>query len=502
MLIDPDILDQAREQGDTGVSWHRPFRRKKAKNNRSLLNKIILWMFGPLFLLWTIGLVITYFIAQNIANAPYDRALIDHLRMVRHEVEQQNILKGVQLSPFVINLLHGDPGHMIYWDVRDANGNSLDGNRAIPLPANWSYDRDKVRLNNETMDDHSIRVAYVWGGADADGLPFLTVVAQSNQMRARLQQEILTGMLTPQLIVLPLAALLAGLGLTQGLEPLTVLQERIRARRANDTSPITAELAPAEIVPLIAAMNSLLLRLAAAHETQRRFVSNAAHQLKTPLAGMRTQAELALRERSPDKMNDSLKLLIRGSDRATRLVNQMLALARAENPDDPSGLGLEQIDLNPLAEQQSSQWVDAALNRDIDLGFERAPFPVHIHGDRMMLAEMLNNLIENAIIYSSHGGKVTIRTGGDALSAYLEVEDTGPGIPLAERDRVFDRFYRVLGTHVDGSGLGLPIVKEIAEYHEATISFLPTSGDYEPQTRGTRIRVSFSYIKGVQSQNV
>ncbi|NYT77929.1 sensor histidine kinase N-terminal domain-containing protein [Alcaligenaceae bacterium] len=502
MLIDPDILDQAREQADTGFSWHRPFRRKKTKNNRSLLNKIILWMFGPLFLLWTIGLVITYFIAQNIANAPYDRALTDHLRMVRHEIEQQNILKGAQLSPFVINLLHGDPEHLIYWDVRDANGNSLDGNHAIPLPANWSYDMDKVRVNNESMDGHSVRVAYVWGGVDSTGLPFLTVVAQSNQMRARLQQEILTGMLTPQLIVLPLAALLAGLGLTQGLEPLTILQERIRARRANDTSPITAELAPAEIVPLIAAMNSLLQRLTAAHETQRRFVSNAAHQLKTPLAGMRTQAELALRERSPEKMDASLQQLIRGSDRATRLVNQMLALARAENPDNLSGLGLEQIDLNPLAEQQSAQWVDTAINKHIDLGFECAPFPVHIHGDPLMLAEMLNNLIENAIIYSASGGKVTIRTGGDALSAYLEVEDTGPGIPVEERERVFDRFYRVLGTNVDGSGLGLPIVKEIAEYHEATVEFMPTSGDYETHARGTRIRVSFSRIKNLPSQTL
>lgn len=502
MLIDPDILDQARQQADTGFSWQRLFRHKKKKSNRSLLNKIILWMFGPLFLLWTIGLVITYFIAQNIANAPYDRTLTDHLGMLRHDIEQQNILNGVQLSSFVVNLLHSDPEHLIYWDIRDANGNSLGGNHAIPLPDNWSYDIDKTRLHNETMDDHSVRVAYVWGGTDATGMPFLTVVAQSNQMRARLQQEILTGMLTPQLIVLPLAALLAGLGLTQGLEPLTILQERIRARRANDTSPISAELAPAEIVPLIAAMNSLLVRLATAHETQRRFVSNAAHQLKTPLAGMRTQAELALREHSPDKMDASLHQLVRGSDRATRLVNQMLALARAENPDNPGRLGHEEVDLNLLAEQQTAQWVDVALHNHIDLGFERAPFPVRIHGDRLMLAEMLNNLIENAIIYSPRGGAVTVRAGGDALSAYLEVQDTGPGIPIDERDRVFDRFYRVLGTDTDGSGLGLPIVKEIAEFHEATVSFMPTSGDYEAHTRGTRLRVSFSRIRSLPGQPV
>src|SRR5690606_36348187 len=159
-----------------------------------------------------------------------------------------------------------------------------------------------IRFSNETISGQSVRVAYLWGGADLNGMPFMTVLAQPNEMRATLQQEILTGMLTPQLIVLPLAALLAGLGLTHGLEPLNAMQERIRARRANDLSPISAELAPSEIVPLIAAMNSLLHRLSLTQETQRRFVANAAHQLKTPLAGMRTQAELALRERSPEKL--------------------------------------------------------------------------------------------------------------------------------------------------------------------------------------------------------
>src|SRR5690606_11467261 len=181
-----------------------------------------------------------------------------------------------------------------------------------------------------------------------------TVVSQSNQMRATLQQEILTGMLTPQLIVLPLAALLAGLGLTQGLEPLSLLQERIRARRANDMSPISAELAPAEIVPLIAAMNSLLQRLEASSETQRRFVANAAHQLKTPLAGMRTQAELAMRERSPDKQYASLEQMVLGSERATRLVNQLLTLAKAESVDIPKFAQVP-VDLNDLAEHQTTQ---------------------------------------------------------------------------------------------------------------------------------------------------
>ncbi|NYT36938.1 sensor histidine kinase [Allopusillimonas soli] len=494
MLIDPDILEQTTDQASTRPGWFRRIRRRKPHG--SLLNKIIIWMFGPLFLLWTIGLVITYFIAQNIANAPYDRALTDHLRMLRHEVEQQSILNGLQLSASAITIMQGDQTHFIHWEIRDANGNSLGGNGNIPLPDNWTYEHNQIRLRNETLDGRSIRVAYVWGGRDATGMPFLTVVAQSNEMRATLQQEILTGMLTPQLIVLPLAALLAGLGLTQGLEPLNLLQERMRRRRANDTSPIKADLAPAEIVPLVAAMNSLLARLAAANQAQRRFVANAAHQLKTPLAGMRTQAELALRERNPEKMDASLKQLVRGSERATRLVNQMLALARAESADTPGHRPMQDVDLNSLVENQTSAWVDAAIKKRIDLGVERAPRPALIDGDPLMLAEMLNNLIENAILYSPRGSAITVRVGGDALSAYLEVQDSGPGIPAHEQEKVFDRFYRILGSDIDGSGLGLSIVKEIADLHKAGIAFMTPTG--KRGTSGTCIRISFNCIDGAR----
>ncbi|SHG76523.1 sensor histidine kinase [Pollutimonas bauzanensis] len=470
------------------------FRRKK--NNRALLNKIMIWMFGPLFLLWTIGLVITYFIAQNIANAPYDRTLADHLRMLKHEIQQQKITEGIQLSASAITILQGDPTHLIHWEIQDANANSIGGNASIPLPDNWSYEEDVIRFRNETLNGLSVRVAYIWGGRDMNGLDFLTVVAQSNEMRATLQQEILTGMLTPQLIVLPLAALLAGLGLTQGLEPLSLLQERIRARRTNDMSPISDDLAPAEIVPLVAAMNSLLTRMAATNETQRRFVANAAHQLKTPLAGMRTQAELALRERSPEKMNASLEQLVRGSERATRLVNQLLTLARAESADDATRPLSDIVELNEMAEKATSAWVDTALKKNIDLGFECALAPMHVLGNSLMLAELLGNLIDNALLYTPAQGWVTVRVGGDALSTYLEVEDSGPGIAAADRERIFDRFFRVMGTNVDGSGLGLSIVKEIAEQHRASVNFMPP-GHRHGVPGGTCLRVTFARLKDV-----
>ncbi len=489
MLVNPDPPNDAASPSGTKPSMLQRLRGHKKKNG-ALLNKIMIWMFVPLFMLWTIALVITWFIAQNIANAPYDRALTNHLRLIKHEVEQQKILDGVMLSPSAATILRGDPTQLMHWEIQDANANSVGGSASIPLPDHWTYEVDQIRFRNETMGGKSMRVAYLWGGPDINGLYFLTVVAQSNQMRATLQQEILTGMLTPQLIVLPLAALLAGLGLTQGLEPLSLLQERIRARRANDMSPISDDLAPAEIVPLIAAMNSLLVRLAATSETQRRFVANAAHQLKTPLAGMRTQAELALREHNPEKMNASLHQLVRGSERATRLVNQMLALARAESVDEPGQTAVSSVELNEVAEKETMEWVDTALRKNIDLGLERAPVPMRVPGSSVMLAELLSNLIGNALVYTPANGWVTVRVGGDALSGYMEVEDSGPGISAVDQERVFDRFYRVLGTSEDGSGLGLAIVKEIAEQHGATVSFMPP-GERTGTMEGTCLRVTF-----------
>lgn len=461
------------------------------RHHRTLLSRILFWMIVPLFIMWSIGIVITYFIAQNIANAPYDRTLASHLRLLRHEVEQQQIHQGIKLSESAYTILKGDAEQpATIWQILDANGTAMAGNADIPVPDTWTYDIDQIRYRNTTMDHRSVRIAYEWGGRDRDGVGFLTVVAEPGEERATLQQEILTGMLTPQLIILPLAAMLAGLGLTQGLEPLSLLQEHMRRRKPSDLSPIRDDLAPAEIVPLIAAMNNVLKRLAASIESQRRFVANAAHQLKTPLAGIRTQCELALREKDPENMSKSLQQLLSGSQRATRLVNQLLVLARAESIDHAAPYASSAFDLNELAESCTLSWVDKAMEHQIDLGFDPAQTALPIFGNRVMINELLNNLIDNALIYTPPHGQVTVRANEAEDKVYLEVEDSGPGIPMENRTKVFDRFFRVLGNEAEGSGLGLSIVQEVAEHHQAHIQFLI------PETRlgtaaGTRIRVTF-----------
>src|SRR5690606_15391260 len=153
-------------------------RKANSQKNKTLLGKILIWMFGPLFLLWSIGIVITYFIAQNIANSPYDRTLTDHLRLLKYEVEQQNVRQGVELSPSALTILSGENGRPARWQIRDANGDSLAGNARIPLPDNWAYEKDKFKFHNDTIDGQSVRVAYVWGGRDQQGESFLTLVAE------------------------------------------------------------------------------------------------------------------------------------------------------------------------------------------------------------------------------------------------------------------------------------------------------------------------------------
>ncbi len=466
---------------------HKPPRKRS-----TLLGRILMWMIVPLFVLWSVGIVITYFISLNIANSPYDRTLANHLRLLRHEAELHSFKHGFTLSDTAQSVFAGQADETpILWQILDANGHVLAGEKLLRIPENWSYDIDQVRFRNTTINHTALRIAYEWGGRDQDGRGFLAVVAEPAEARATLQQEILTGMLTPQLIILPLAAMLAGLGLTQGLEPLSILQEHMRKRKSSDLSPIRDDLAPAEIVPLIAAMNNVLKRLSDSLESQRRFVANAAHQLKTPLAGIRTQCELALRTENQDNIKKSMQQLIIGSERATRLVNQLLLLARAESFDPNLAQTSQPLDLYSLAESCTLDWVQTALTRNIDLGFEASTEELPIFGNSIMLRELINNLIDNALLYTPSGGQVTVRAYNDADQVCLEVQDNGPGIPADERERVFDRFYRILGRNAEGSGLGLAIVKEVAEHHQAEICFLPPGNHLDHNSAGTRICICF-----------
>jgi len=472
-------------QGSVGPTFEPP--------QRSLFGEILDWMLAPLFLLWPMSVAITYVVAQAIANAPYDRGLANNVLVLAQQVREVDGRASLRLPLPATDMLRADETDSVFYLVLGSRGEHLGGDRELPLPPELEPPLPGViQYRDDVLRGFGIRIAYTWvDSRGARGVqPALVQVAETLEKRAQLANEIIKGVIIPQFIVLPVAVLLVWFGLSRGIAPLNALQARLRARRPDDLSPINEREAPQEIAPLVAAMNDLLARQAANVQAQRRFVADAAHQMKTPLAGLRTQAELALRNASPEDMQASLRQLITSSERTTRLVNQLLALARAEDPAR-SRAGFVEVDMQAVARDQTLSWVAEAMHRQLDLGLESDELPLLVEGNPLLLAELLNNLIDNALRYTPAGGTVTVRLYGEADQVVLEVDDSGPGIPEAERLRVFDRFYRILGTTADGSGLGLAIVREIALRHGGSVTIAGNSQEPIADHPGTRVITRF-----------
>jgi two-component system sensor histidine kinase TctE len=306
----------------------------------------------------------------------------------------------------------------------------------------------------------------------------LVQVAETREKRSVLAAEIIKGVMLPQFVILPLSVLLVWLALARGIKPLHRLEERIRARKPDDLSPLNHKAVPMEVAPLVDSVNDLLRRLNDSIATQKRFLADAAHQLKTPLAGLRMQADLAQRPgTSTEELKRSLQQIGRSSIRATHTVNQLLALARAEAAG--TALARTPCDLATLVIDVVQDCLPRAMDKHIDLGYDGlspGSAPLQVWGNVTLLQELVRNLVDNAINYTpstpEQAGVVTVRVLADTLSRQmlLQVEDTGPGVPEAERDLVFQPFYRALGSEADGSGLGLPIVLEIARQHGAQVA--------------------------------
>lgn len=302
------------------------------------------------------------------------------------------------------------------------------------------------------------------------------VVAQTTRRRDDQARLVLFDTLTPNVVLLVLALLLVRRAVTQALRPLDELSSAFAVRHAEDLSPVTDLSLPKELVPVIKAINQLVSNLRNAAQMQQTFLSNAAHQLRTPLAGIQTQIELALREDpSVPQHRERLSAVDAALRRLARSTHQMLALARS-GPQAVTVDAMGVVDLQVLLEEAASTWLDTALQAGVDLGFEASP--AKVWGSAWMLGEALNNMVHNAIRHSPRDGKVTVRCGTDAQGAgWLSVEDEGPGIALSERARVFERFYQAAGAASGGSGLGLAIVREVAQRHGASVTLAdPPSG--------------------------
>jgi two-component system sensor histidine kinase TctE len=442
----------------------------------SIRRRLLLFLISSAVLMVSGAAAVTYLVALQSANNAYDRSLLDPALDIADNVRLDAVGAHVDLPQKALEALVYDQVDKVIFQVRSADNTIIDGVSELPPPPH-------IELGNHTFFDSTyhgekIRVAAL---RSANGV--FVQVGETLHKRNRLVWEILVSVLVSTIFIALGSIALAWFGVTRGLRPLEQLRIELMGRAPTDLRSLNESGTPIEIAPVVGAFNRLLGNLRDANTMQQRFLANAAHQLRTPLAGLQMHLELLIRRQLPADVRSELDRMHSATVRASRLATQLLALAKAESAPDKSREH-EKIDLRTVADAAARDWAPRAFNRKIDLGFslDRAI----ILGDPLLLPEMVDNLIDNALRYTPAGGHVTVTTGCDGDVPFLTVVDNGPGIPPAERGKVLERFYRVAGTAGEGSGLGLAIVREVVDRHGAELKI-----DACDDHGGTRVRITF-----------
>jgi two-component system, OmpR family, sensor histidine kinase TctE len=441
----------------------------------SIRRRLLVYLSGTLLLMIVGAAVVTYWAAVRSADDAYDRSLLDPVLDIADNIQIDATGARVDLPQKALEALVYDHLDTVIFQVRSEGGAIIDGDSELPAPP-------AIAPGEHRFFDGIHRGARIRLVAYRAPNGFVVQVGETLHKRSRLVREILLEELVPTLLIAAASIGLVWWGVARGLRPLAHVRTELLSRSARDLRPIEGPPAPVEIAPVVDAFNDLLHQLRESNMMQQRFLANAAHQLRTPLAGLQMHLELLLRRELAPEVRSEVERLHGAAIRASRLANQLLALAKAESPPDYLS-PLVPVDLGAVAEGAARDWPAKAIARNVDLGFAIAP--TSIRGDPLLLAEMLNNLIDNALRYTPAGGAVTVGTGVRDGLPCIWVEDNGPGIAAQERDKVFERFYRITGTEGEGSGLGLAIVKEIVDRHSGTIAI-----ERRDEHGGTRIRIS------------
>ena len=452
---------------------------------RSLRAHLLRMLLPPVGALLVLGALVAYYPSIEPATAAYDQGLIDVGVSLGTYIREGERSFRLELPVAVDQVLRRDSYDSVYYRVLGPSGEEIAGDEGLPAPPPDRERRDGFLAYDTSYQGQKVRAVALQAQCGSQLCSVL--VAETMVKRNRLQRDILVSSLLPEMLIAFATLIIVWFGVKRGLGPLARLSDEIKERSPGDLRPIDAAAAPEETRPLVSALNGLLDEVAQASRNQQRFLANAAHQLRTPLAGLQAHTELALAQPLTPEVRAELEQVRQATIRTGRLANQLLALARAE----PGARGnAAELNLKSLAESEADGWVHQALARDVDLGFDLQWAPVQ--GDAFLLREALANLVHNALEYSQRGGHVTVRTGRNGTHSFLEVEDDGPGIPPPERERVLERFYRVPGTPGTGSGLGLAIVREIATGHGASISITDATGG-SSATRGCRVAITFPH---------
>ena len=427
---------------------------------RTLNVRLVLHLVVPFLVLLPLGAMLQYYIALLPIRTVLDRDLESMAIAVGSTIELGS--DGSPTSATLAKLDHTRPDALIA-AVVDSAGRLVAGDPRllVALP----HARIGGTVFADVVGDPSLRIALRGVDCGPRG-PCQVRVAEAREARDTLEVQLLFGTLAGVGALLLVIGTVMWFSARDSLAPVRDLRRQMESRSLSDLAPVEMDDPPDELIPVIDAINELFARVRDAAQANQAFVAEASHQLRTPLAQLTTQLELALQQRR-DAASDRSTLLSlqRSVDRISRLAQQLLSLARSEASARPA-LPFTPIDLKELALQAGSNWVPRAAQAGVDLGFELAAAPVN--GNAQLLSELLGNLIDNALRYGAR--HVTVRTEVRAAECELQVEDDGPGIPVQDRDTVFQRFVRGSNATGEGSGLGLAIVRQVAELHGGRVS--------------------------------
>ena len=432
----------------------------------SLKRKLLLWLLLPQLVLWLSGGFLAWRIALQNGEKGIDQTLTQSVRALARQIKPIGDGLLVDFPKAAQDILEQDPADRITYMVSSPPGAFLLGNAKLPAPPPGNIGVGEAFLYQARVDDKPVRVALldVDYGTKQTRQILRVQVAQSLTVRERIAQELLERMLLPMgLMGLALSALVYA-GVLRGLQPLKRLEaqiERAGARSqtgADPLRPIELTSAPQEVHSLASTINGLLDAVARGQQKEKRFLNDAAHQLRTPLAGLIGQTELALHESREPAVQQRLQKVLAGAQRSAHLVHQLLQLARSE-----TSVIMQPLDLAALAREVAREWTARALASSIDLGYDGDEH-LTVQGQALLLREALNNLIDNALHYAGAGATVTVRVYSSGQQAMLVVEDDGPGVAAQHLGDLFERFWRGQEA-AGGCGLGLSIVQEIAQRH-------------------------------------
>jgi two-component system, OmpR family, sensor histidine kinase TctE len=451
-------------RNELGARGRNRIIRLVATLGESLRVQLLAWIILTLIGAICVNLYISFQSADATAALITDRTLLASARVIAQAVHvDANGTVEADIPPSALEMFDTGYGDRVFYQVITPFGSLVAGFPAVPQPRKPEVGEDG------TFRQDPVRVILLYQpvvGLNTEGTISVTV-AVTHHSQFAMRRRLWLSDFVKQLALVLIAGLVTIIGLQRGLAPILRLRDAVRERGRERLDPLPLTMVQSELRPLVHALNDHMERVQNQMAAQRRFVSNAAHQLRTPLALISTQASVAAREEDDDRRGEALQALRESTRQVTRLASQLLTLSRAE-PGSRRPRS-DTVDLTATARIVLESQAEEALRRNIDMGLE-AEAPVLVEGDRTMLREMLVNLVDNALRYSSAGGKVTVRVNRLSETAVVIVEDDGPGIPEAERAPVFERFYRIIGTEPEGSGLGLAIVREVADGAGGSVS--------------------------------